>query len=209
VPDLETLIKTVGYLGIFAIVFVETGLLVGFFLPGDSLLLTAGVLAASGALSLPLTMLVCALGSILGDQLGYLIGRRFGPRVFSRPESRFFDPENVVRARKFFDRFGSATVILARFVPVVRAFAPTVAGVSGMRYPVFLLFSVVGGVLWGTGITFLGYKAGQYIPDLDKYILVIVAVGVLAGAIPALRELYGPRRRAAKPKPDATTPKLD
>ena len=189
--DLTSLIQTVGYAGMFGIIFVETGLLAGFFLPGDTLLLTAGILASSGALNLPLTMLVCATGSICGDQLGYYIGHRFGPSVFSRPQSRFFNPENVQKARGFFDKYGLITILVARFIPVIRAFAPTMAGASKVPYRTFLPLSILGGVLWGTSIPLLGYFLGNVIgpKTLERYILIVLAVGILAGIVPSVIHL--------------------
>ena len=190
--DLDQLIQTVGYVGMFAIIFIETGLLAGFFLPGDTLLLTAGVIAATGKLELPLVMLVCTLGSICGDQLGYFIGKTFGSKVFSRPKSRLFDPANVQKAKAFFDKYGMITIIVARFIPVIRAFAPTMAGVSGVPYTNFLGLSVIGGVLWGAGLTSLGYFLGQVIgaATLEKYLLGIIAIGVLAGVIPSAIHIF-------------------
>ena len=189
--DLTSLIQTVGYAGMFGIIFVETGLLAGFFLPGDTLLLTAGILASSGALNLPLTMLICATGSICGDQLGYYIGYRFGPNVFSRPQSRFFNPENVVKARSFFDKYGLITILVARFIPVIRAFAPTMAGASRLPYRTFLPLSILGGVLWGVSIPALGYFLGNLIgpKTLERYILIVLAVGILAGIVPSVIHL--------------------
>ncbi len=190
--DLDQLIQTVGYVGMFAIIFIETGLLAGFFLPGDTLLLTAGVIAATGKLELPLVMLVCTLGSICGDQLGYFIGKTFGSKVFSRPKSRLFDPANVQKAKAFFDKYGMITIIVAQFIPVIRAFAPTMAGVSGVPYTKFLGLSVIGGVLWGAGLTSLGYFLGQVIgaATLEKYLLGIIAIGVLAGVIPSAIHIF-------------------
>jgi membrane-associated protein len=184
------LIQSFGYLGMFGIIFAETGLLIGFFLPGDSLLLVAGLLAKTGTLSLPITILVCALGSILGDQLGYFIGLTAGPKVFNRPQSRFFDPENVTRARAFFDKYGMITIIIARFIPVVRAFAPTMAGVTKVPYSRFLPLSILGGVLWGAGITTVGYVLGGLIPNLEKYIYLVIGAGILAGVIPSAIHLF-------------------
>ncbi len=192
--DPETLIRSFGYIGLFSIIFIETGLLVGFFLPGDTLLLAAGVAAAGGLLSLPLAIIACILGSFGGDQLGYFIGSRLGPRVFNRPESRLFDPQNVVRARGFFDRFGPAAIIIARFVPVLRAFVPTMAGVSRFPYATFVMFSLLGAVLWGTSLTAIGYFVVSAIPALKKYIELIVIVGILAGLLPSLWHLFGPKR---------------
>lgn len=184
------LIQSFGYLGMFGIIFAETGLLIGFFLPGDSLLLVAGLLAKTGTLSLPITILVCALGSILGDQLGYFIGLTAGPKVFSRPQSRFFDPENVTRARAFFDKYGMITIIIARFIPVVRAFAPTMAGVTKVPYSRFLPLSILGGLLWGAGITSIGYVLGGLIPNLEKYIYLVIGGGILAGVVPSAIHLF-------------------
>jgi membrane-associated protein len=190
--DLENLIKTVGYVGMFAIVFIETGLLAGFFLPGDTLLLTAGIVAATGKLELPWVILVCTLGSICGDQLGYFIGKTFGNKVFSRPQSKLFDPANVVKAKAFFDKYGMLTIIVARFIPIIRAFAPTMAGVSGVPYSKFLGLSVIGGVLWGSSVTSLGFFLGNVIgaATLEKYLLAIIAVGVLAGVIPTAIHMF-------------------
>jgi membrane-associated protein len=197
--DLSALIQTVGYLGMFGIIFVETGLLAGFFLPGDTLLLTAGILAAAGKLSLPLTMAVCAVGSICGDQLGYYIGHKLGPRVFNRPESRFFHPENVVKARAFFDKYGLVTILIARFVPVIRAFAPTMAGTSGVPYQKFLTLSILGGILWGVSITALGYFVGNLVgaKTLEKYILIILVIGIGVGVVPSLFHLLRGNKKAA------------
>lgn len=195
--DLPTLIKTVSYLGLFGIVFAETGLLVGLFLPGDSLLITAGLLAAEGTLSLPLVMLVCATAAIVGDSTGYLIGARFGPRLFSRPKSRWFDPAHVERARAYFERYGPRTLVIARFVPIVRTFAPTVAGVAGMRYRTFAAWNVFGGLLWGAGVPAAGYYLGRLIPNLEKYILLVIGVVIVVSVIPVALELRG-HRQAAK-----------
>ncbi len=185
--NLEELIPTIGYIGMFAIIFIETGLLAGFFLPGDTLLLPAGVIAASGKLELLYVMLVCSIASICGDQLGYWVGKTFGNKVFSRPQSRFFDPENVTKAKTFFDKYGMITIIIARFIPVIRAFAPTMAGVSAVPYNKFLMLSCIGGILWGTSVTSLGYFLGQVIgaSTLEKYLLAFIGVGILAGVVPS------------------------
>ncbi len=196
--DIENIIRTVGYFGMFGIIFVETGLLAGFFLPGDTLLLTAGILAAAGKLDLVTTILVCTFGSIAGDQLGYWVGKTFGTRVFSRSKSRFFHPENVTKARAFFDRFGLITIIIARFIPVIRAFAPTMAGVSHVPYPRFLALSAIGGTLWGTSVTLMGYFLGRVVgaATLEKYLLVIIVIGIGAGVIPSAIHLLRPKKNA-------------
>jgi membrane-associated protein len=198
--DPQSLIDDVGLLGIFAVVFAESGMLVGFFLPGDSLLFTAGFLASGPssvdeALHLPLGWLLIGtfIAAVAGDQVGYVIGRRAGPAIFSRPDSRFFKQENVDKAHSFFERYGAKTIVLARFVPIVRTFAPVVAGVSSMQYRTFVTFNVVGGLLWAIGVTLLGYFLGQvdFIEEnLEVAILVIVAISVL----PIGREIWLSRR---------------
>ncbi len=192
--NLHEFVRTASYIGLFLIIFAETGLLIGFFLPGDSLLITAGLIAAEGTLSLPLVVIVCALAAILGDQTGYVIGRRFGSRIFARPRSRLFHPEHVERAKLYFERFGSKTLIVARFVPIVRTFAPTMAGVGQMQYRSFVLYNVVGGLIWGAGLPIVGFSLGKLIPDIDRYILIVLAVVVVLSLIPILRELRSSRR---------------
>ena len=189
--DPQNLIATFGYLGMFLTVFIETGLLVGFFLPGDSLLLAAGIFAATPGAPIQIipTILVFIAGSFLGDQLGYWVGRTLGPRVFNRPQSRFFDPANVDKAKAFFDKYGVLTIIVARFVPVVRAFAPTMAGVTKLNYAMFMGLSIVGAILWGAGVTSLGYFLGRLIPDLEKYIYLVVIGGILAAVVPSVLHL--------------------
>ncbi len=190
----ESLIETFGTLGVFAIVFAESGLLIGFFLPGDSLLFTAGLLASRGFSNIVLLMVGCALAAIIGDQVGYLIGRRAGPALFRRPDSRFFHQKNVERARKYFEEHGSKTIILARFVPVVRTFAPMVAGVAGMDYRRFVTFNVVGGVLWGAGVTLAGYLLGNSIHDIDRWLLPIIGLIMAVSFVPVIREVWKARR---------------
>lgn len=188
-PDLldpEQLISTFGLLGILVIVFAESGLLIGFFLPGDSLLFTTGLLVADGRyLTYPL-WLVCPLittAAVAGDQVGYMFGRKVGPALFRRPDSRWFRQEYPRRARRFFDRYGGAAVVLARFVPIARTFTPIVAGVSGMGYRRFVGYNVVGGVLWGTGVTVLGYLLGR-IPFVRDHIELILVGIVLVSVVP-------------------------
>lgn len=190
----ETLIETFGTIGIFAIVFAESGLLVGFFLPGDSLLFTAGLLASRGFSNIALLMAGCSVAAVIGDQVGYVIGRRAGPALFRRPDSRFFHQRNVERARAYFDEHGSKTIILARFVPVVRTFAPVVAGVAAMNYRRFVTFNVVGGVMWGAGVTLLGYLLGSSIGDIDRWLIPIVLVIAAISFVPVMREVWKVRR---------------
>jgi membrane-associated protein len=195
----ESLIETFGTLGVFAIVFAESGLLVGFFLPGDSLLFTAGLLASRGFSNIALLMIGCSIAAIAGDQVGYLIGRRAGPALFKRPDSRFFHKKNVERARVFFEQHGSKTIILARFVPVVRTFAPVVAGVGEMEYRRFVTFNVIGGILWGAGVTLAGYLLGSSIHDIDKWLLPIIFGIVAVSFIPVFREVWKARRASRSP----------
>lgn len=196
----ETLIETFGTLGVLAIVFIESGLLVGFFLPGDSLLFTAGLLSASGTLPpIWVLLLTIPIAAIAGDQVGYAIGRRAGPAVFRRPDSRLFRYEHVERAEAFFERHGPPTIVLARFVPIVRTFAPVMAGVGRMRYRTFLAYNIVGGVLWGIGVTTLGYFLGQvdWIAANIEYVLIaIVGLSVVPIALEVGRNTCRSRREA-------------
>ena len=154
--DLVQLIETVGYVGLFAIVFAESGLFFGFFLPGDSLLLTAGLLASRNVLNIFILIPVLFVGAVLGDTVGYWFGAKAGPPLFKREESLFFKPKNLLAAKAFYDKHGGKTITLARFMPFVRTFAPIVAGAVGMNYRRFLLFNLLGGVAWAMGVTLLG-----------------------------------------------------
>ncbi len=192
---LDDLIRWGGYLILVAIVFTETGLLVGFFLPGDSLLITAGLVAASGGLNIWwLNVLLCA-AAIVGDSVGYAIGARIGPRLFTRERSLLFNPRHVERTRRFYARHGAKTIVIARFVPIIRTFAPVVAGVAEMPYRRFLLYNIVGGVGWVVSMTWAGYLLGQAIPDVDRHIHLIVAVVVVLSVIPIVIEIARERRK--------------
>ncbi|WP_116076304.1 DedA family protein [Asanoa ferruginea] len=184
-------------LGILVAVFAESGLLIGFFLPGDSLLFTVGLLIADGHyLHLPLWLacLLISAAAVAGDQVGYLFGRRVGPRLFSRPDSRLFKQQNLERAAEFFRRHGARSIVLARFVPVVRTFTPIVAGASRMPYRTFVWFNILGGVLWGSGVTILGYFLGQ-IAFVHAHIELILIGVVVVSLIPIGVELLRARRR--------------
>lgn len=187
--DLVELIRTVGYLGVFLIVFLESGLLIGFFFPGDSLLFTAGFLASQGFLDIKILIGGCFLAAVAGDSIGYLIGKKLGPRIFTRENSIFFHKKHLERAQKFYDKHGGKTIILARFVPVIRAFAPVVAGVGTMDYKKFVTYNLIGGVLWAIGITFAGYYLGSMIPDVDKYLLPIVGLIIVASVLPGVHHM--------------------
>ena len=208
--DPDTLLRTGGLLLLLAVVFAESGLLIGFFLPGDSLLFTAGLLAAAGAagpFDVPLWLLLVTvpLAAIVGDQVGYAIGRKAGPAVFRRPDSRLFQQEYVDKAYAYFERYGGRTIVIARFVPIVRTFAPVVAGVGRMRYRTFVAYNIFGGLLWGAGVTTLGYFLGQvqFVADnVEAIILGIVALSVLPIVIEVLRARRadrGPRNPAEDP----------
>jgi membrane-associated protein len=189
--DPEHLINTFGLIGIMVILFAETGLLVGFFLPGDSLLFTAGLLVAGGLVApLWVVLLLLPLAAVLGNLVGYWIGHRAGPAVFNRPDSRLFKAEYVERSRVFFERNGARTVFLARFVPIVRTFATVMAGASRMDLRRYALYSVIGGIAWAAGVTLLGYWLGQVAvvrDHVEVFILGIVAVSLIPVAIEFLR----------------------
>ncbi|MCH6161797.1 DedA family protein [Streptomyces marispadix] len=198
--DPDYLIQTFGLIGILVIVFAESGLLIGFFLPGDSLLFTAGLLVATDQyLHYPL-WLVCMLvviSAVLGDQAGYLFGRKVGPALFKRPDSRLFKQENVEKAHEFFEKHGPKSLVLARFVPIVRTFTPIIAGVSRMRYRSFLIFNVVGGVLWGAGVTLLGALLGQIAAVRENIEAMLVGI-VLLSVTPIAVEYLRARRRKSR-----------
>ncbi|GAA3302673.1 VTT domain-containing protein [Dactylosporangium vinaceum] len=198
--DPEWLISTFGMIGILAIVFAESGLLIGFFLPGDSLLFTTGLLVAGGRyLHLPLwlVILLIVVAAVAGDQVGYAFGRRVGPTLFRRPNSRLFRQENLARATEFFARYGPRSIVLARFVPIVRTFTPIVAGASRMHYRTFSLYNVIGGSLWGTGVTVLGYFLGQVTFVKSNIELILIGIVVLS-VVPIAVELLRGRARARR-----------
>jgi membrane-associated protein len=188
-----------GELGLLLIVFAETGLLLGFFLPGDSLLFTAGLLANQGKLNLALVIGGCFLAAVLGDQVAFTLGRRLGPSLMRRPDSRFYRREYLDRTEAFFTRHGPKTVLLARFVPVVRTFAPLLAGVGKMSRRTFVSYNVVGAFIWVVGVTMAGYLLGSVIgTSIDQYVLPIVAVVVLVSLVPSFFEWRAARKRASE-----------
>jgi membrane-associated protein len=187
-----------------AIVFAESGLLIGFFLPGDSLLFIAGFLSSSAGGNvlppLPVTAGVIFLAAVAGDQVGYLFGRKVGPPLFDRPKSRLFNPTNLAKAHAFFERRGPFAIVLARFVPIVRTFTPIVAGVAEMRYRTFVTYNLVGGFLWGIGITTLGYFLGE-IEFIEKNLEVAAVVIVAISLLPVANEIRRHRREARQSPP--------
>ncbi len=207
--DPTTIIEKGGLALLTAIIFAESGLLIGFFLPGDSLLFIAGFLASeAGGNKLPALWIVCLCtfaAAFLGDQVGYWFGRKVGPSLFTRPDSRLFKQENVKRAHDFFERYGSKTIVLARFVPIVRTFAPIVAGVARMRYRTFVIYNLVGALLWAVGVTTLGYYMGQVDVVKDNIELALIAV-VLISLIPVSFEVMRHRRHARQEQAAAARP---
>ena len=186
---LDQLVLWAGYLGMVAIVFCETGLLAGFFLPGDSLLVTAGLVASQGTLNIVYLnfLLVCA--AVAGDSTGYFIGYCVGPKLFNREDSIFFHKKHLERTHHFFEKYGGKTIILARFVPIVRTFAPTVAGVARMTYKKFILYNIVGGFTWVLSMTSIGYFLGRSVPNIEKHLHVLVLVVIFISFLPVVYEL--------------------
>jgi membrane-associated protein len=194
---LKELIVTGSYPVLFGIVFAETGLLVGFFLPGDSLLVTAGILAGQGYLDLSLLMILLSVAAIVGDTTGYAIGKKTGPMIFKRPKSLLFNPEHLHRAHRFYEKYGGKTIVIARFVPVVRTFAPVVAGVGEMEYKRFLAFNVFGGIGWIVSMSATGYFLGS-IPGVDKYLHLIILTVIFLSILPAIIEFWREHRKRKK-----------
>lgn len=198
--DVRGLIEWGGLLLLTVIVFTETGLLFGFFLPGDSLLVTAGIFAAAGALDLLTVITVLSVAAVAGDQLGYWIGLTTGPKIFSRDDSIFFHKRHAERAQRFYDRHGGKTIIFARFIPILRTFAPVVAGVGKMEYRRFVSFNVFGGVGWVCGLTLAGYGLGRSIPNIEKNIHLVIAIVIFLSILPGIIEFARARfGAAAKP----------
>ncbi|HVU06466.1 MAG TPA: VTT domain-containing protein [Candidatus Paceibacterota bacterium] len=196
----QHLITAVGLIGIFAVVFAESGLFFGFFLPGDSLLFTAGLFASQGHFSIVWLVIGCALAAVIGDNVGYAFGRRTGPALFSREDSFFFHKKHVERSRKFYEEHGPKAIVLARFVPVVRTFAPIVAGIGTMRYGTFVTFNIIGGTLWVLLLTLFGYFLGIAYPPAENYLEYIILGIILVSLIPVAVEWLRGRRPKGAPK---------
>jgi membrane-associated protein len=187
IRDVRGIIAWGGYVGLTAIIFAETGLLIGFFLPGDSLLVTAGLLAATtGVFNVWWLGLLLTAASVLGNTSGYAIGRATGPRLFSREDSLLFNKKHLVRAREFYERHGGKTVIIARFMPIVRTFVPVVAGMGQMEYRRYTIYNVIGGIGWIWSMLFIGYFLGRYIPGVDKHIESVILLVILISFMPGL-----------------------
>lgn len=182
----ETLIRTFGLIGFFAVIFAESGLFFGFFLPGDSLLFTAGLLSTTLGVNIYILAGGAVLMAILGDSVGYYFGKKVGPALFVKEDSFIFKKRYLQKAEEFFAKHGPKSIVLARFVPIVRTFTPILAGVGSMKYKVFLTYNIIGGIIWGGGITLLGYYLGSVIPNIDKYLVPIVLVIIAVSFIPVI-----------------------
>ncbi len=199
--NLSELIRWAGFIGMTIIIFSETGLLVGFFLPGDSLLVTAGLLGAAGYFNVYALAPLLTLAAVCGNSTGYMIGRATGPRIFKREDSLLFNKKHATRAHQFYEKHGRKTIILAQFMPIIRTFSPVVAGVGGMPFRTFLTFNAIGAVLWIWSMIFTGYFLGRYIPGIDKHIeivvIIVVFISILPGIISAVRERAKERKARA------------
>jgi membrane-associated protein len=194
--DVETLVRVGGLAAIAVIVFTETGLFVGFFLPGDSLLVTAGIFAASGALNIWTLNVVLSLAAIIGDTVGYTIGARTGPKIFTREDSLFFHRKHLLHAKEFYEKYGGFTIFIARFVPIVRTFAPVVAGIGGMQYPRFIAYNVCGGIFWVMTTTLAGYFLGLMIPNIQERIHVVIVIVIFLSLLPIIIKFARERWKA-------------
>lgn len=190
--DLIALIKTAGYVGVSGIIFAESFII--FFLPGDSLLVMAGFLASQGFLNLYVLMGLSLAGAVIGNNLAYYFGRKIGPKIFTKEDSVLFRHDRIEQSRKFYEKYGAKTIILARFIPFVRTFAPILAGVAGMSYRQFVIYNIIGAILWTIGLPLAGYYLGQTV-DVDRYILPIIALIVILSLIPVIIELNKNRKK--------------
>ena len=187
--DVESLVRVGGLAALTAIVFTETGLFIGFFLPGDSLLVTAGIFAATGDLDLWTLNVVLSLAAILGDTVGYGIGFKSGPMIFTRENSLFFHRKHLITAKEFYDQYGGFTIFIARFIPILRTFAPVVAGVGKMKYRRFIAYNVFGGIFWVMSMTFAGYFLGRMVPNIQEQIHIVIAVVIFLSLLPGIAKL--------------------
>jgi len=193
--DINTIIQTTGLLGVIGIVFAESGLFFGFFLPGDSLLFTAGFLASQGVFPIAFLMIGCVVAAIVGDSVGYAFGNRVGKKIFTRDHSFFFQKKHLQRARDFYEKYGGKTIVMSRFLPVIRSFAPIVAGAADMDYRMFLFYNVIGGTCWALGLTGIGYVLGYLIPNVDRYLLPLIGVIIFLSFVPPVIHVLMERRR--------------
>ncbi|MBD2446696.1 VTT domain-containing protein [Nostoc sp. FACHB-152] len=194
--DLPELIKSIGYFGVWAIIFAESGLLIGFFLPGDSLLFTAGFIASQNLFNIWILIIGAFICAVLGDNIGYTTGHKFGRKLFQREDSWLFHKKHVVKTQKFYQKHGKKTIVLARFVPIVRTFAPIVAGLGAMHYRTFIFYNLIGGFVWTVGMTMLGFFLGKSLPaeQVDKYLLPIIGLIIVISLLPSIVHLIQENR---------------
>ena len=184
--DILSIVLSFGYIGLFLLIFAESGLFFGFFLPGDSVLFSVGLLASQGSFNIWILVPLVCVAAVLGDSVGYWFGNKVGPALFKREDSLLFKKRYVTETHAYYEKYGAQTLILARFIPVVRTFAPILAGVGKMKYSTFLRFNLIGGIGWAAGVTLLGYFLGNVVPGIDKYIYPIIAIIVIVSALPVL-----------------------
>ncbi len=196
--NLSELIRWAGYFGLTAIVFAETGLLIGFFLPGDSLLVTAGLIAGQGHISIYRLVPLLTVAAICGNSLGYFIGRKSGPRIFSKDDSIFFNRKHAIRAREFYEKHGRKTIVLAQFMPIIRTFSPVTAGVAELEFRTFMTFNIIGAIAWIGSMLFTGYFLGRYIPGIGEHIEVVVLVVIFISVLPGIISTVRSRRKNAE-----------
>ncbi len=199
-PDfsLAAIIQIVGYPGIFTAVFLESGVFFGFFLPGASMLFTAGLLASQSVFNIWILIPFVTVAAILGDNAGYWFGAKVGVRLFLRPDSRFFRKQHLEQAKEFYEKHGMLAIVLARFVPVVRTFTPIIAGVVGMNYRIFIAYNILGALSWGSGVTYLGYVLGEKVPGIERYLSPIILLIVIVTCIPLVIEIWR-RKKSSTP----------
>ena len=196
--DVESLVRIGGLMLLTVIVFTETGLLIGFFLPGDSLLVTAGIFAATGGLDMWSLNLCLSLAAIVGDTVGYGIGAKTGPKIFTRENSVFFNRKHLLSAKEFYDRYGGFTVFIARFVPIIRTFAPVVAGVGAMEYQRFIAYNVFGAISWVCSMTFAGYFLGRMVPNIQEQIHLVIVVVIFLSLLPGFIKFFTEKLKARR-----------
>lgn len=191
----KELIPALGYFGITAFVFAESGLLIGLFLPGDSLLFTAGFLASQNIFDIKILTILSFIAAILGDSVGYMFGQKVGKKLFQRKDSVIFHKDHLIKARHFYEKHGKKTIVIARFLPIIRTFAPIIAGMGDMHYPLFAFYNVIGALLWAVGLTLAGYFLGNLIPNVDRYLLPIIGAIVVLSIAPHIFHIVRNKHR--------------
>lgn len=188
--DIVTLVQSVGYIGLFLIILAESGLFFGFFLPGGSLLFTAGLLASQGFFNIWILISILGSAAILGDNIGYWFGKKVGPSLFSKEDSLFFNKQHLSKTQLFYAKYGPRAIVVGRFIPIVRTFAPILAGVGMMNYKTFIKYNILGAILWAVGISWLGYFLGTRVPGVDKFLLPIIILIIVSSIIPIVIEVW-------------------